>query len=231
MTLTGSEAAGRAVGANAGSAIKPSVLELGGSDPLVVLSDGDPIEAAKVALSSRMLNTGQSCIAAKRLIVVEEHADTFIRALRQGIEGLAMGDPTEEDTDIGPLAKSEFVAALHHQVMESMNEVLDASSAAAFFLGLVPSTHRHLVDVTETMTCFREETFGPVAVVIRADSDDDALRLANTSRLAWAPASGHRPNGHRPGGTHRKRSRGDQRDGQKRPSTSIRGYQMLWLWP
>ena len=184
VTLTGSEAAGRAVGANAGSAIKPSVLELGGSDPFVVLSDGDPIEAAKVALSSRMLNTGQSCIAAKRLIVVEEHADTFIRALRQGIEGLNVGDPAQEDTDIGPLAKSEFVAALHHQVMESMDEGARCLVGGSLLPGpgsFYPPTL--LVDVTETMTCFREETFGPVAVVIRADSDDDALRLANTSRF------------------------------------------------
>ncbi len=184
VTLTGSEAAGRAVGGNAGSAIKPSVLELGGSDPLVVLSDGDPVEAAKVALSSRMLNTGQSCIAAKRLIVVKEHMDTFIRVLEEGIEGLTMGDPLDEDTEIGPLAKSEFVDALHHQVMESMAEGARCLVGGSLLPGpgsFYPPTL--LVDVTENMTCFREETFGPVAVVIRADSDDDALRLANTSRF------------------------------------------------
>ena len=184
VTLTGSEAAGRSVGAGAGSAIKPSVLELGGSDPLVVLSDGNPIEAAQAALTSRMLNTGQSCIAAKRLIVVPDHYDAFVTALEEGIGQLRIGDPHDETNQIGPLAKPEFVEELHNQVIETMSEGAKCLIGGSLVPGpgsFYPPTL--LVDVTESMTCFREETFGPVAVVIKAKNDDDALRLASKTRF------------------------------------------------
>ena len=183
VTLTGSEAAGRAVGAHAGKAIKPSVLELGGSDPLVVLSDGDPTEAARVALKSRMLNTGQSCIAAKRLIVVDRHYETFINTLLEGVRALVLGDPSDPETDIGPLAKQSFVESLHQQVVDSV--ALGARCLAGGHLlngpgAFYPPTV--LVDVDNRMPCFREETFGPVAVCMRAQTDEEALAMANDSR-------------------------------------------------
>jgi succinate-semialdehyde dehydrogenase/glutarate-semialdehyde dehydrogenase len=184
VTLTGSEAAGRSVGGLAGHAIKPSVLELGGSDPFIVLSDGDPLEASKAALVSRMLNSGQSCIAAKRLIVEKTHYQSFVDYLTEGIRGLKLGDPKEEATDVGPLAKREFVETLHHQVVETLAEGGRCIMGGSLLPGqgsFYPPTL--LVDVSEDMTCFREETFGPVATVLRAKDDKDAIRLANKTRF------------------------------------------------
>lgn len=184
VTLTGSEAAGRSVGAQAGHAIKPTVLELGGSDPFVVLSDGDPREASKAALVSRMLNSGQSCVAAKRLIVEKNHYQSFVDYLTEGIRGLRLGDPKEEATDVGPLAKREFVEKIHHQVVETLAEGGRCLIGGSLLPGegsFYPPTL--LVDVSEEMTCFREETFGPVAVILCAKDDNDALRLANKTRF------------------------------------------------
>lgn len=180
VSLTGSEAAGQAVGARAGAAIKPSVLELGGSDPLVVLSDGDPRAAARVALKARMLNAGQSCIAAKRFIVVAEHETVFVDELRALMAELVVGDPICEGTHIGPLARPDFVSEIHLQVMRS----IDAGARCLFGGTLLPGPGAFypptlLVDVTPDMSVFQEETFGPVAVVTRAKDDQDAIRLAN----------------------------------------------------
>ena len=116
VTLTGSERAGRAVGKAAGEALKPSVLELGGSDPCIVLGDADIQAAAEAAALSRLINNGQSCIAAKRFIVVEESYDAFVDAFRARLEARVMGDPTDEETDIGPQAREDLRDGLHEQL-------------------------------------------------------------------------------------------------------------------
>lgn len=182
VTLTGSERAGASVAAVAARVIKKSVLELGGSDPFVVLDDADVALAARMAVKSRFLNSGQSCLAAKRFVVAESVADEFTHRFAEEVAALKVGDPHDPATQVGPLARDEQVTALQRQV--------DASVAAgatvlaggkrlagdgAFFAPTV------LADVTPDMTVFREETFGPVAAVIRAADDDEAARLADDS--------------------------------------------------
>ena len=180
VTLTGSEPAGREVAAVAGAHIKKSVLELGGSDAFVVLEDADLELAAQDAVTSRFLNGGQSCIAAKRFILVDAIAEEFVRRLKAGVEALVVGDPLDEMTQIGPLAREDLRTGLHAQVQDS----LDAGAVAvtgcrpqegpgAYYL---PSI---LDGVTPGMRAWGEELFGPVAIVIRARDEDEAVRIAN----------------------------------------------------
>lgn len=184
VTLTGSEAAGRAVAALAGKHLKKCVLELGGSDPFLVLADADLELAAAGAVASRFLNAGQSCIAAKRFILAPEIADEFIQLLLPRIAALKVGDPLDESTQIGPLARHELRDELHRQVTDSMAQgaqpllgCLPVEGAGAYYQ---PS----LLDrVTPQTSAWREELFGPVAAVIRAESEEDALRIANDSRF------------------------------------------------
>lgn len=180
VTLTGSERAGMAVAAAAGAALKKSVLELGGSDPFVVLDDADLDVAVEMAVRSRFLNSGQSCLAAKRFIVAEPVADEFTRRFTEAVAALRVGDPADPQTQIGPLARREQVAAIQVLVDDSVAAgatVLTGGEPlpgpGAFFAPTV------LGDVTSEMSAFREETFGPVAAVIRAADDDEAARLAN----------------------------------------------------
>jgi len=180
VTLTGSERAGMSVAAVAARAIKKSVLELGGSDPFVVLADADVELAARMAVRSRFLNSGQSCLAAKRFIVAEPVADEFSRRFADEVAALRVGDPHDPDTQVGPLARTEQADAVQRQVDESVAAgatVLTGGKRlpreGAFFAPTV------LTDVTPDMTVFREETFGPVAAVIRASDDDEAARLAD----------------------------------------------------
>ncbi len=182
VTLTGSEAAGAKVAEVAGSVLKKSVLELGGSDPFVVRADSDVAAAARVACRSRNQNNGQSCISAKRFIVVDEVADEFEAAFCQAVSDLKVGDPMERDTNVGPLARGDLLGALERQVEESVamgaRVVLGGGRVRRTGYYFEPTV---LSGVTREMPAFREETFGPVAAVVRADGEDDAIAIANDS--------------------------------------------------
>ena len=181
-TLTGSEGAGSAVAAQAGRLLKKTVLELGGSDPFIVLGDADLAAAAKSAADGRLVNSGQSCIAAKRFIVVEALADQFLDRFAVELRSRRMGDPMARDTQVGPQARVNLRDDLHRQVEESVKRgaklVLGGqvpSGPGAFY----PATL--LAGVDKGMPAFDEEAFGPVAAVIRAKDEGDAVRLANDS--------------------------------------------------
>lgn len=182
VTLTGSERAGMSVAAVAARALKKSVLELGGSDPFVVLDDADVAVAAQMAVRSRFLNSGQSCLAAKRFIVAAAVADEFTRRFADAVADLRVGDPHDPDTQIGPLARIEQAETLQRQIDESV-----AAGATVVTGGKRPTgdsaffTPTVLADVTPAMAVFHEETFGPVAAVIVAADDDEAARLADNS--------------------------------------------------
>ena len=182
VTLTGSEAAGANVASTAGKALKKSVLELGGSDPFIVLADADVSAAATVACRARNQNNGQSCIAAKRFIVVDEVADEFEKRFASAVGALKVGDPMQRDSQVGPLARPDLLDALERQVSESVSmgaRVLTGGKridgAGNYF---APTVLGH---VKSNMPVFREETFGPVAAVIRVKDADEALSLANDS--------------------------------------------------
>ena len=182
VTLTGSTRAGRAVASMAGKALKKTVLELGGNDPYVVLGDADVEHAAAVCVTSRMINGGQSCIAAKRWIVVDSVRDAFEKQVRRRLSALRMGDPAEPDTDLGPLARRDLRDHLHAQVQESVG-----SGARLVLGGEVPELPGFfypptlLTEVRPGMPAFDDELFGPVAALISASCEDEALELANTS--------------------------------------------------
>ncbi|WP_295872916.1 NAD-dependent succinate-semialdehyde dehydrogenase [uncultured Zhongshania sp.] len=180
VSFTGSGNAGRIVAAIAGSEIKPTVLELGGSDPCIVLADADLETAADVATLSRMINAGQSCIAAKRIIVEDTVYDTFVEKLQSRMAKFKSGDPLLADTDVGPIAREDLRQNLHRQVTDTINAGAkcllggELTDGPGFFY---PPTL--LIDVTENMCAFKEETFGPVMVVIRAADVEEAMQLAN----------------------------------------------------
>jgi succinate-semialdehyde dehydrogenase / glutarate-semialdehyde dehydrogenase len=187
VTLTGSEAAGASVAAAAGRALKKTVLELGGSDPFVVLADADVEKVAPLAVRARFVNTGQSCLCAKRFPVEAGVIEDFERRVRDLVEGLRIGDPLDPATQIGPLAKPSFVDDIDRQVRESV----------ALGARVVTGGHRLdgpgnyyaptvLADVTPDMPVFREETFGPVMAIVRADSADEAIELADDTRYGLA---------------------------------------------
>ena len=180
VTLTGSERAGAAVAAEAGRRIKKTVLELGGSDPFVVLPSADLEQAAATAVRARTINNGQSCIAAKRFIVAERVAGEFERLFVAGLRALRVGDPLDPDTDVGPLATADILATLDEQVQKSV-----AAGARVLAGGhrlqragnyYAPTA---LANVPEDSPAACEELFGPVATLFRARDADDALRLAN----------------------------------------------------
>jgi succinate-semialdehyde dehydrogenase / glutarate-semialdehyde dehydrogenase len=192
VTLTGSEGAGRSVGATAGRAIKKVVLELGGSDPFIVMPSADVALAAKTAVAARTINNGQSCIAAKRFIVHHEIAEEFERRFVAELESLAIGDPLDRATAIGPLARPEFVDELHDQVERSIAAGARLAAGGERIDGrgyfYRPTL---LADVKPGMPAFDEETFGPVAALIIAEDIDEAIALANWSRFglgasAWS---------------------------------------------
>lgn len=180
VTLTGSDAAGRAVAAAAGRALKKTVLELGGSDPFLVLADAPLSKCVAAAVSARMINNGQSCIAAKRFIVVKPAYSRFRRAFTAAVAGLRTGDPLDEANDLGPLARADLVAELERQVAESLRRgarVLAGGGRIAgkgfFFQPTV------LEGVRPGMPAYDEELFGPVAALIQANDEEEALRIAN----------------------------------------------------
>ena len=187
VTITGSEPAGRQVAAAAGEALKPSVMELGGSDPFIVLADADIEAAAKAASASRTVNAGQSCICAKRFIVEAPVYDSFLEKLVAAMKAVRMGDPTDPATDIGPQARRELRDELHGQVTQAIAEgarpVLGCQVPAgpgAYYPASV------LADVKPGTLAAREELFGPVAAVMKARDADDAVAIANDSRFGLA---------------------------------------------
>ncbi len=182
VTLTGSETAGSSVARAAGAALKKTVLELGGSDPFIVLADADLDGAVACAVRSRFQNCGQSCIAAKRFIVVEEVAEAFEYRFAEAAGRLRVGDPTQRETQIGPVARGDLLADLDRQVRESVRQgarVLQGGKSLGdrgyFYAPTV------LVDAQLTTLAFAEETFGPLAVVARVRDAEEAVAFANAS--------------------------------------------------
>ncbi|MDX1808067.1 MAG: NAD-dependent succinate-semialdehyde dehydrogenase [Sulfurospirillaceae bacterium] len=184
ISFTGSVGTGSKIGAIAGSEIKPCVLELGGSDPAIVLSDADLESAADIISLSRMINAGQSCIAAKRIIVEEPIYDEFIEMLKVRFERLKMGDPMDESTDIGPIARKELVHEMHQQVKRSIDAGAKLVLGGKEYTGkgyFYPATL--LVDVNPGMVVSCQETFGPIGVVIKAKNAEEALKIANDTEF------------------------------------------------
>jgi succinate-semialdehyde dehydrogenase / glutarate-semialdehyde dehydrogenase len=180
VTLTGSERAGAAVGAVAGRALKKSVLELGGSDPFIVLDDADVATVAQLGARSRFINGGQSCIAAKRFIVAEQVADEFEQRFVEAVAAMPVGDPLDSTTSIGPMARADLLDGLTRQVEESVERGARALLGGKrlprrgyFFEPTV------LADVDPDMPAFRQETFGPVAALVHARDEEAAIALAN----------------------------------------------------
>jgi succinate-semialdehyde dehydrogenase/glutarate-semialdehyde dehydrogenase len=189
VTLTGSEGAGMQVGATAGKALKKTVLELGGSDPFIVLADADVATAATVACRARNQNNGQSCIAAKRFIVVDDVADDFEKRFVAAVGALKVGDPMDRANQVGPLARPDLIDALEKQVRESVKmgaRVLIGGKRLDGGGNYYEPTV--LGGVTPEMPVFREETFGPVAALIRAKDTDEAIALANDSEFGLGSA-------------------------------------------
>jgi succinate-semialdehyde dehydrogenase / glutarate-semialdehyde dehydrogenase len=189
-TLTGSEPAGSQVASAAGKQIKKTVLELGGSDPFIVMRSAKLDEAVKTAVQARTINNGQSCIAAKRFIIAEEIADEFERRFVQGMEALKVGDPMDEATDIGPLATEDILATLDAQVRQTV-------AAGAHILTGGKRLDRPgnyyaptvLTNIPENSPAYREELFGPVASLFRARDLDEAIRLANDTTFGLASSA------------------------------------------
>jgi succinate-semialdehyde dehydrogenase/glutarate-semialdehyde dehydrogenase len=180
VTLTGSEGAGRSVGAEAGENIKPSVLELGGSDPFIVMPSADLEKAVNSAVTSRTLNNGQSCINAKRIIVHEEVAEEFERRFVESMAALRVGDPMSEDTDMGPLATSQILEDVDGQVRKSVEagaRVLTGGEPMDEPGNFYPPTV--ITDIPEDSPAYREEIFGPVASLFKVKDIDEAIRVAN----------------------------------------------------
>lgn len=189
-TLTGSEGAGRSVASIAGKHIKKTVLELGGSDPFIVMPSADLDAAVRTAVSARAINNGQSCIAAKRFIVADAIADEFERRFVEHTKALVVGDPMDERTNVGPLATAKIRDDLHDQVQRSV------AAGARLALGGSPRGGQGffyeptvLTNVPLDAPAFAEETFGPVAAVVRARDVDHAIELANTSRFGLGAAA------------------------------------------
>ncbi|MEA5215410.1 succinate-semialdehyde dehydrogenase [Enterobacter cloacae] len=182
VTVTGSVRAGAAIGAQAGAALKKCVLELGGSDPFIVLNDADLDLAVRAAVTGRYQNTGQVCAAAKRFIIEEGIADDFTRRFVAAVAALKMGAPDREENDIGPMARFDLRDELHQQVQATLAEgatlLLGGEKISGEGNYYAPTVLSH---VTPTMTAFRQELFGPVAAITVAKDAEHALQLANDS--------------------------------------------------
>jgi succinate-semialdehyde dehydrogenase/glutarate-semialdehyde dehydrogenase len=189
VTLTGSTPAGAAVAAVAGASIKKTVLELGGSDPYIVLDDAEVDRAAAICVAARIVNSGQSCIAAKRFIVAASRADVFVEHFVSGMKAKRVGDPLDDATEIGPLARRDLRDELHRQVEASV-----ARGAKVVVGGQIPGgpgayyPATVLTGVAPGMPAYDEELFGPVAAVIEAGDEDDAIRIANETSFGLGAA-------------------------------------------
>lgn len=189
VTLTGSTPAGKSVASMAGRYLKKSVLELGGSDPYLILEDADLEQAAEICAASRLLNAGQSCISAKRFIIEEAVYEPFCQLMRDKMDAITFGDPNHPDTGIGPLARADLRDELHGQVIRS------AELGARITLGgMIPAGKGNfypptiLEDVLPGMPAYGEELFGPVAAMIRARNEKDAVEIANDSTFGLGAA-------------------------------------------
>ena len=189
VTLTGSDAAGRIVGQQAAKAIKKSVLELGSNDAFIVLEDADIETAVETCTQARLVNNGETCVAAKRFIVVDSVYDEFRKRIVEKFEGTKSGDPMDDSSDIGPLARKDLQEKLHEQVEESV-----AKGATVAVGGQLPEGKGSyypatiLENVEKGQPAYDDELFGPVASLIRAKDDDDAMRIANDSRYGLGGA-------------------------------------------
>lgn len=189
VTLTGSTPAGRAVASKAGEMLKKTVLELGGSDPYIILEDADLEQSVEICVNSRMINTGQSCIAAKRFIVVEPLKETFENLMVEKMKNLVMGDPQSDDTDYGPMAREDLRNDLHGQVKASIDAGADCLLGGrrpdlngAYYPATV------LTNVKPGSPAYDEEMFGPVAAIITAKDEADAIRIANDTSFGLGAA-------------------------------------------
>nr|WP_321406690.1 NAD-dependent succinate-semialdehyde dehydrogenase [uncultured Carboxylicivirga sp.] len=182
VTLTGSTPAGKAVAATAGKQLKKCVLELGGSDPYIILEDADLRKTAEACVAGRILNAGQSCIGAKRFIVTEAIYNPFVEAFTDRMRAVTLGDPFDESKQMGPIARHNLRDDLHRQVENSV-----AKGATIMTGGYVPNRvgafypATVLTDVAPGMPAYHEELFGPVASVIKAKDEEEAIRIANDS--------------------------------------------------
>lgn len=189
VTLTGSTAAGRKVAEAAGRNLKKVVLELGGSDPYIILDDADIDKVAEISVAGRLKNSGQSCVAAKRFIVTQKNADAYEAAMKQKMEASLWGDPMDEKNVVGPMARIDLRDQLHEQVTKSI-----AMGAKLLCGGFVPDLEGAyypptvLANVTKGMPAYDEELFGPVAAIIRAESEAHAIQLANDSEYGLGGA-------------------------------------------
>lgn len=184
VTLTGSEVAGRSVAAAAGQALKKCVLELGGSDPFIVLADANLEQASSAAVQSRFLNGGQSCIAAKRFVLVPEIAEAFLDLFAAKVATLQPGDPADAATTLPPLARPDLRDVLHQQVLASLQQGAVARLGCTPLSGAGNFYAPSILDgVKPGMPAYQEELFGPVAVILRATDEADAIRLANDTRF------------------------------------------------
>ena len=191
VTITGSTNAGKKVAEQAGGLLKKTVLELGGSDPYLVLADADVAEAARICADARLINNGQSCIAAKRFIVVKEVEEEFTRLFKYHMEHRITGDPFKDDTDLGPMARADLRDELHQQVLKCIKqgagcilggEIPLADGEHAFYQPTI------LNNVKKGMLAYDEEIFGPVAAIISAEDADDAIRIANDTSFGLGAA-------------------------------------------
>jgi len=180
VTLTGSEPAGKAIASSSGKVLKKTVMELGGSDPFIILKDANIEEAIEVGVTARILNNGQSCIAAKRFIMEEEIADEFETGFVQRIKKLVIGDPIDPKTELGPIAREDLLEELDWQVKETVKhggKILTGGERVdregAFYQPTV------LSNVKKGMLAYSEELFGPVAIMIRAKNEAEAIDIAN----------------------------------------------------
>lgn len=182
VTFTGSTRAGKIVASQAGEVLKKMVLELGGSDPYIILKDADISLAAEKCATSRLVNSGQSCVAAKRFIVEEEVYDEFLDTFTKILKSKKVGDPFDDDTDVGPMARVDLREDLHQQVEKSIEK------GAKVILGCTKPEGEGayypvsiLADVRKKMPAYDEELFGPVAAIIKAKDEEEAIRIANDS--------------------------------------------------
>src|SRR6266481_984726 len=190
VTLTGSEKAGSAVGSTAAREIKKTVLELGGSDPFIVMPSADFGLAVSTAVKARTINTGQSCIAAKRFFIADKIYDGFLEKFVEQMRSLKIGDPFDETTEIGPLATEHIRSGVHDQVQKSISMgakcVTGGNRIAGSGFLYEPTV---LVDVPKDAPAFREEVFGPVAAVLRVRDPEEAIEMANDSRFGLAASA------------------------------------------
>lgn len=187
VSLTGSEGAGRSVAGTAGASIKTSVMELGGSDPFIVMPSADLDAAASTAVTARTINNGQSCIAAKRFIIHEAIYDAFVQRFVEGLAALKLGDPLLETTDVGPLATPQIRDDLHAQVQDAVEH-----GAKLLLGGELPEGEGNFYPVTalselkSTMQVWNEEVFGPVALIFKVHDLAGAIQIANGTRFGLA---------------------------------------------